>query len=142
MLKFNQFLKESSSKIKFVYHVTKDESAKNIFKHNYFRVSKNAETGKPGLSTTYDPTYIWGGGEVRFKLDLQKIKKDFKVIGVEPLKGIPDESEILILNDGAILNIDKYIESIDIKTKSRIKDDAHEYGKKYNIKINEVNKFK
>ena len=141
MLKFKTFLNESNN-IKYVYHSTHDNAAKNILKHNYFRVSKNVETGVPGLSTTFDSKYIWGAGDVRFKIDLNKIKKKYKTINVDTLPTIENESEILIINDGAILNINKYIESIDVKNNSSVIDQAIEYGKKYNIKINKVDKFK
>ncbi len=102
--------KDIESKIKNdqLYHLTNKEAAKNIMTHNYFRPSLGT-IHKKGLSTTFDPTYVWGRGEIRFVLSYKKLKSDYELMFVdEGLNGV-DESEIKVMSDSAIMNARKYI---------------------------------
>lgn len=117
-----------------LYHVTDFKSALNIMKHDYFRTSKNAETDKQGLSTTTDPLYFWNRKEARFILNTKKIKSKFKIRSIQPLKGIPNESEILILHDGPIKPAHMYIDVIEFyNTPDKIKEKIQKFSEQYNI---------
>jgi len=110
--KLNEAKKQkiSSTGIKYVYHVTRLSSAKNILEHNYFRVSKGT-IDLPGLSTTFNKNYNWGTKEVKFVLDLQKLRKDYDLYFVdEELNGLKEnEIKICSKDGGPILNAKKYI---------------------------------
>lgn len=93
-----------------LYHVTDEKSAQNIMKHNYFRPSLGTIHIK-GLSTTFDPNYVWGGGDIKFVLDYQKLKKDFKLLFIDENLGI-DESEIKIIHDSPIMPANKYVTNV------------------------------
>lgn len=137
-MRLKQYIKEKANlNSKVLYHVTNFESTQNILKHNYFRTSINTETGKRGLSTTTDKRYIWGQKEIRFILNTKKVKAKYKLLIVEPLKGIDDESEVLILKDGAITDANKYIDRIDISnnTPKKLIEQLQAYKKEYNIEI-------
>jgi hypothetical protein len=106
--------KDIESKIKNnkLYHVTNIEASVNIMKHNYFRASRGT-IGIMGLSTTFDPNYVWGRGEIKFVLDYKKLKRDFKLLFIdEGLNGV-DESEIKIISNEAIMPANKYTSNIE-----------------------------
>lgn len=118
-----------------VYHCTKYEGAMSIMTHDYFRSTK----GKilTGLSTTTDKNYFWGSSEVRFVLDLGMLRKDYKVEETDekiPVKGEPtlDESELVVISDGAITEAHKYIIEIQY---TPIKADFKEMQDKFMSKI-------
>lgn len=134
MLLFKDYLLEF--KIDTVYHVTNIDSAFNILTHDYFRTRINSETNKQGLSTTFDKNYLWGGGAIRFVLDLNKLKKNYKTEKVNSIVGV-DESEILILSDSPITHCHKYIKGIDILKK---KDSSYKVS--YETIVNKIEEYK
>lgn len=98
------------------YHCTTFLRAANILHHNYFRSTQGQKF--QGLSTTTDKHYFWGSREVRFVLDLTRLRKDFKCIDVaedihDGAGNKVNESEILILSDKAIEHANKYIELVE-----------------------------
>lgn len=92
-----------------LYHATTYEAATNILMHNYFRSTSGI--GGTGLSTTTDPHYWWGSKEVRFVIDARKISRVWptKMVDERLMGGKLKESEVLIMTDRAITNIDKYL---------------------------------
>lgn len=94
-----------------LYHCTTEKNAINILKYNYFRPSKGI-VGIMGLSTTFDSEYIWNSSDVKFVLDYLKLKNDYTLIYIDEKIGV-DESEIKIVTETPILNIEKYIKDIE-----------------------------
>jgi hypothetical protein len=130
-----------------VYHCTNYEAAVNILNHDYFRSTKG-KTLK-GLSTTTDKNYFWGSSDVRFVLDLDKLKKDYKIEETdEQLKSGGnhlDESELVVVSDGAITSAHKYIIEIQHTPKKSLEHGAlfralEPYCEKYNIKYSVLQK--
>ena len=114
MKTFKEYLIESPDiNSKELYHFTNYESAINIFTHNYLKVFKYPESIYKGLSTTTDKTISHGSKEVLIILNHHKIKQKYKTIPINSIVGI-DESEILVVSDNPIINLDKYIDFIQI----------------------------
>lgn len=107
-----------------LYHVTTYKNAINILNYNYFRPSEGTN-GLRGLSTTTDRNYWWGSREVRFVIDKKSIERYYELIDID--EGIYmddgdklDESEILIISDSAIKEIDRFIIRIEyVESKDR-----------------------
>lgn len=91
------------------------------------------------LSTTRSKSTGFIGGEVRFKLDLKKIKHNYKIIPVDyygTTKLYDEQEDRIILNKSYIPNFNKYIISIDVILNKDLINDIIYYTDKYNIPLN------
>ena len=98
-----------------LYHVTPYANAANILTHDYFRATSGQHYD--GLSTTTDEHYWWGSKEVRFALNEEALARDYELVNehetIHTPNGPLNESEVVVLSDGPILQIHRYVVRID-----------------------------
>lgn len=127
-----------------LYHATNYQAARNILRHDYFRVTEGA-TEVLGLSTTTDPNYWWGGREIRFVLEGNELSSRYELQGVDeslPLHGggTLSESEVVVVSDKPITDASEYILRLEYysdtgKWYQSFIDEAESYSHRFDIDL-------